>query len=74
MTMPKVMLRKTAAGSLSFYVAKKDLEADVSSVEFDTPEKWGGRITLSDGSCFFVEPFNERPQLPLTVRATRLGE
>ncbi len=72
--MPKVMLRRTETGALSFYVAKKDLEAEVSTLEFDQSDKWGGEITLTDGSRFFVEPFDEAPRLPITVRATRLSE
>lgn len=72
--MPKVMLRRTEEGALSFYVAKKDLEAEVSTLEFEGPGKWGGEITLTDGSRFFVEPFDEAPRLPITVRATRVAD
>ncbi len=72
--MPKVMLRRTEKGALSFYVAKKDLEAEVSSLEFEGPGKWGGAIELTDGSRFFVEPLDEEPKLPITVRATRIDE
>ncbi len=70
--MPKVMLRRSAKGSLSFYVAKQDLEAEVSKLEFEGPEKWGGEITLTDGARYFVEPMEGIPKLPITVRATRL--
>ena len=48
--MPKVMLRHAATGRLVFYVAKKDLEDEVTSFEFDRPDKWGGEIVLRDGS------------------------
>ena len=70
--MPKVMLRRSSSGSLVFYVAKKDLEAEVASVEFDRPDKWGGELVLDDGSRYFVEPFDAPPKLPVTVQAQRL--
>ncbi len=70
--MPKVMLRRAASGSLVFYVAKKDLEDEVASLEFDQPDKWGGELVLRDGSRYFVEPFDAPPRLPLTVQAQKL--
>ena len=69
--MPNVMLRRDGAGKLSLYVAKKDLEEKVVSVEFETPGKWGGALTLADGSAFYVEPMPE-PTLPMTVKAKKL--
>ncbi|HUY91856.1 MAG TPA: putative nitrogen fixation protein NifT [Pirellulales bacterium] len=71
--MPKVMLRKGTAGQLVFYVAKKNLEDEVVSVEFNEPDKWGGEMLLKDGSKYYVDPLNGPPRLPLTVRAQRLG-
>lgn len=72
--MPKIMLRRTNSGAISFYVPKKDLEAEVKSLEFESSEKWGGEIELTDGSRFYVEPLDHEPQLPLTLRATRVEE
>ena len=37
--MPSVMIRQTADGKLSFYVAKKDLEATIDTLELDSAEK-----------------------------------
>lgn len=71
--MPSVMLRHNEAGKISFYVAKKDMEETIASLEFDTDEKWGGEVELEDGSKFYIEPM-PRPKLPLTVRAKRAGE
>lgn len=68
--MPSVMIRQTADGKLSFYVAKKDLEETIVSLQFDGDEKWGGEVVLSDGSKFFIEPV-AKPKLPVTVRANR---
>lgn len=70
--MPSVMIRKVETGELSFYIAKKDLEETVSSIEFDSEEKWGGEVELSDGSKYFLEPMSPPPKLPTTVRAKRL--
>ncbi len=69
--MPSVMLRMNDAGQMSFYVAKKDLEETVVSLEFDQDDKWGGEVELADGSKFYLEPI-ERPKLPVTLRAKRL--
>lgn len=70
--MPNVMLRHNDAGELVFYVAKKDLEETVVSLEHQGPGSWGGELQLSDGSRFYLEPFKEPPKLPITVRAKRL--
>lgn len=69
--MPSVMLREREDGKLLFYVAKKDLEETVESIEFDGIEKWGGEVVLGDGSRYFFEPM-EKPKIPLTLRAKRL--
>jgi nitrogen fixation protein NifT len=69
--MPKVMIRKNEAGQMTLYVAKKDLEETVVSIEYESPEKWGGEVELADGSKYFLDPV-EMPNLPVTVRAKRL--
>lgn len=40
--MPSVMIRRNDAGQLTFYIAKKDQEEIVVSLEHDSPELWGG--------------------------------
>ena len=43
--MANIMIRQIAEnGGLSFYLPKRDLEASIESIEFDTPEKWGGEL------------------------------
>lgn len=70
--MPNVMIGQSASGKLSFYVPKKDLEETIISLEFDTTEKWGGAVELSDGSKYYLEPMSGAPKLPITLRAKRL--
>ncbi len=69
--MPSVMIRQTADGKLSFYVAKKDLEETIDTLEFDSAEKWGGEVKLEDGSLFYIDPM-PAPKLPMTIRAKKL--
>ncbi|WP_373073068.1 putative nitrogen fixation protein NifT [Sulfurimonas sp.] len=53
--MAKVMLRENN-GEISFYVAKKDMEETIESIEFNTDEKWGGEVELSNGETWWIEP------------------
>lgn len=69
--MPNVMIRRTAEGILSFYVAKKDLEASIVSVETDTGEAWGGEVALDDGSKYYIDPVSPPPEFPTTLRFKR---
>lgn len=69
--MPSVMIRRKDDGILSFYVAKKDLEATVVSVETDTSETWGGEIELDDGSKYYIDPVSPPPEFPTTLRFKR---
>ena len=69
--MPSVMIRQNDAGQLTLYIAKKDLEDTVVSVEYEDDDKWGGKFTLADGSSYYIEPMDERPRLPITIRAKR---
>ena len=70
--MPNVMIRRGTTGQLTLYVPKRDLEDNIASIEFDTPEKWGGEVKLADGSAYFIEPIAQ-PKLPITLRAKRAG-
>jgi len=70
--MAKVMIRRTENGDLSFYIAKKDLEEKVVSLEHPGPEKWGGKVELADGSQYTLEIYDVMPRLPITLIAKRL--
>ncbi|MEN2495185.1 MAG: hypothetical protein TECD_01103 [Hyphomicrobiaceae bacterium hypho_1] len=69
--MPSVMMRKGSDGKLLFYIAKKDLEETVVSVEQDDGESWGGTVELSDGSKYYIDPISPPPKFPTTMRFRR---
>ena len=71
--MPNVILRNNENGQLTCYVAKKDLEDVIVSMEHEGPDTWGGEFELSDGSKYYFDPMPEKPRLPVTVRAKRAG-
>jgi nitrogen fixation protein NifT len=67
----KVMIRKNSDGNLSAYVAKKDLEEPIVSME--KPEMWGGRVTLANGWQLELPALSSDTTLPITVEARRLS-
>lgn len=70
--MPNVMIRKDENGAMTLYIAKKDLEESIVSIEHEGPGQWGGEVALADGSRYYLEPLDEMPRLPITLRAKRL--
>lgn len=66
----KVMIRRTAAGSLSAYVPKKDLEEPIVAQE--RAELWGGTVTLANGWTLALPEMAAGTTLPVTVEARRL--
>ena len=45
--MPSVMINRNRNGQLTFYIAKKDQEEIIVSLEHDSPERWGGEVALA---------------------------
>lgn len=68
----KVMIRRDTKGELLLYVAKKDLEEPIVSVEGES--LWGGVVTLANGWRFELPEMAPDTSLPITVEARRLGE
>jgi nitrogen fixation protein NifT len=66
----KVMMRRSAAGVLSAYVAKKDLEEPVVAQEKEG--LWGGTVTLANGWVLALPEMDAGTKLPVTVEARRL--
>ncbi|MDP1536353.1 MAG: putative nitrogen fixation protein NifT [Burkholderiales bacterium] len=69
--MANIMIRRSAEG-YGFYMPKRDIEDAIVSMEFDTPEKWGGEIRLKNGGCYYIEPQAAPERLPYSVRARRI--
>lgn len=67
----KIMIRK-AAGVLTGYLPKKDLEEPI--VEMEKPEMWGGTVTLANGWKFALPEMPADTRLPITVEARKLGD
>jgi nitrogen fixation protein NifT len=68
----KIMIRKNSTGTMTAYIAKKDLEEPI--VEMEKPEMWGGMVTLANGWKFALPEMAADTRLPLTVEARKLGE
>ena len=68
----KVMMRRNAAGVLSAYVPKKDLEEPIVAQEL--AGLWGGTITLANGWTLALPEMAEGTTLPITVEARKLAE
>ena len=68
----KVMIRKDAAGVLSAYVPKKDLEEPIVSQE--KPDLWGGTVTLANGWQLSLPEMADGTTLPITVDARKLSD
>lgn len=68
----KIMIRKNETGALSAYVAKKDLEEPIVSME--KPEMWGGRVTLANGWQLELPVMSPDTALPITVEARKLSD
>lgn len=50
------MLRENDNGQVLFYLAKRDMEEIIESLEFDSEDKWGGNVNLTNGDTWFIEP------------------
>ena len=70
--MANIMIRRGEQGEYVFYLPKRDLEDTITSMEFDGPEQWGGKITLNNGGSYYIEPQAVPERLPYSVRARRL--
>ncbi|MDW8323079.1 MAG: putative nitrogen fixation protein NifT [Burkholderiales bacterium] len=70
--MANIMIRRGERGEYVFYLPKRDLEDTIVSMEFDTPQKWGGEIRLANGGSYYIEPQQAPERLPCSLRARRL--
>ena len=70
--MANIMIRKGSDGGLVFYLPKRDIEDSISSIEFHTPDKWGGELKLANGGAYYIDPIPAPERLPISLRAKRL--
>ncbi|WP_251389006.1 NifT/FixU family protein [Pectobacterium atrosepticum] len=52
-------------------MAKQELEARETGIEFGSHERWGGEVELEGGKRYYVNPQAEKPAFPISLRATR---
>ena len=64
----KVIIRR-AAGGLSAYVPKKDLEQPI--VELEKESLWDGWVRLKNGWVLELPPMAPDTRLPVTVEARK---
>lgn len=67
--MAKVMLRESE-GKIYFYIAKKDMEEIIKSIEFSSDDKWGGEVELSNGETWWITPAEKK--LPQEIICKKL--
>jgi len=72
--MAKVMLRENDEGKVLFYVAKKDMEEIIETIEFDSDEKWGGNVNLTNGDVWFIEPAEKKLPNEITAKIVTRGD
>ena len=66
----KIMIRRDSEGVLSAYVPKKDLEEPIVQVE--SPDMWGGTVTLANGWVLQLPEMAPGTSLPITVEAKKV--
>ena len=72
--MAKVMLRVNDEGKTLFYIAKRDMEEIIETLEFDTDEKWGGNVTLTNGDVWFIAPAPKKLPDEVNAKIVSRGE
>lgn len=68
------MLRENDKGEVLFYVAKRDMEEIIETLEFDTEEKWGGNVNLTNGDVWFIEPGTKNLPDEVNAKIVSRGE
>jgi len=72
--MAKIMLRENDNGQVLFYLAKKDMEEIIQTIEFDTDEKWGGKVNLTNGDVWFIDPVVKKLPNEVTAKIISRGD
>lgn len=72
--MAKIMLRENDKGQVLFYLAKRDMEEIIESLEFDTDEKWGGNVNITNGDVWYIEPAAKKLPNEVVAKIISRGE
>ena len=72
--MAKVMLRENDEGKVLFYVAKKDMEEIIEDLEFDSDDKWGGNVNLTNGDIWYIQPGPKKLPDEVTAKIVSRGD
>lgn len=72
--MATIMLRENEKGQILFYLAKRDMEEIIVSLEFDTDEKWGGNVELSNGDTWRIEPYPKTLPDEIVAKIVKRGD
>ncbi|MFA6196686.1 MAG: putative nitrogen fixation protein NifT [Sulfurimonas sp.] len=72
--MATIMLRENDKGQVLFYLAKRDMEEIIVSLEFDTDEKWGGNVNLTNGDVWYIEPAVKKLPDEITAKIVSRGD
>ena len=50
------------------------MEEIIEKVEFDSEEKWGGEVNLTNGDVWFIEPAPKKIPNELTAKIVSRGD
>ncbi len=72
--MATIMIRENDKGQVLFYLAKRDMEEIILSLEFDTDEKWGGNVNLTNGDVWHIDPAPKKLPNEITAKIVSRGD
>ena len=72
--MAKIMLRENDEGKILFYLAKRDMEEIIESLEFDSDEEWGGNVKLTNGDTWYIKPQPKKLPDEVTAKIIERGD
>ena len=72
--MATIMLSENSEGKVVFYLAKRDMEEIIVSLEFDSDEKWGGNIELTNGDTWHIKPYPKTIPDEVVAKIVKRGD
>ena len=68
------MLRENDEGKILFYLAKRDMEEIIDTLEFDSDEKWGGDVHLTNGDIWNIKPQPKKLPDEVVAKIVKRGD